>query len=139
MATFTASAAQANAAAVMNATGAISRVVNIPIAQSFSAGDVVQMCKIPSGAAVMWCVAGINGHSGVLTVTVGDGNDVSAYAAATILSGSALGVTTQLTRGLGRSYSAEDTVDITIAAISAPVAAGTLTLALIYTMQNSGS
>lgn len=136
MATLTASAAQATASAQAPATGVCTRVIHYPIAASFSAGDVVQMCKVPLGANVTGVQFAINGHSGVLTVNVGDGNDVSAYAASVVLSGSAVALASMPARGLGRSYSAEDTVDITIAAISAPVAAGSLILVLSYTLNN---
>lgn len=136
MATFTASAAQANSPAQYTENGVVTRIINFPISASFSAGDVVQMCKVPNTAAVFGAQFCINGHSGVLTVNVGDGNDVSAYAASVVLSGSAVAMTSMPARGFGRSYSAEDTVDIQIAAISAPVAAGTLTLVLSYTVSN---
>lgn len=138
MATLTATAAQATAQALYNVNGTISRVVQYSIAASFSAGDVVQMFKIPNGAVVSRCVFAINGHSGVLTVNVGDGNDVSAYAASVVLSGSAVALASIPARGIGRSYSAEDTIDIQVAAVSAPVAAGTLILAVDYTMANGG-
>lgn len=136
MATLTASAAQANAVAQAPATGTCTRVIHYSIAASFSAGDVVQMCKVPLGANITGVQFAINGHSGVLTVNVGDGNDVSAYAASVVLSGSVVALTSLPARGIGRSYSAEDTVDIQVAAISAPVAAGSLILVLSYTLNN---
>lgn len=138
MATLTATAAAANAQAIMNATGAVSRVVTYSIVASASAGDVVQMLKVPNGAQVTDLKFAILGHSGVLTVNVGDGNDVSAYAASVVLSGSAVAAASMPARGFGRSYSAEDTIDIQIAAISAPVAAGTLIMSVTYTNQQGG-
>lgn len=136
MATTTASAAQANSPALVNVNGSITRSIIHTIAASYSAGDVTQMMRIPQGATVNNVTFAILGHSGVLTVNVGDGNDVSAYAASVVLSGSVVALTSMPARGFGRSYSAEDTIDIQIAAISAPVAAGTLTLNVTYTMQN---
>lgn len=136
MATLTASAAQSTAPAIYNVNGTISRVVRYTIAASASVGDVVQMVKVPNGAIVAAVQFGIDGHSGVLTVNVGDGNDASAFAASVVLSGSAVALTSIPTRGIGRSYSAEDTIDITIAAVSAPVAAGSLVLRVDYTIQN---
>lgn len=138
MATLTATAAQASANAIYNVNGTTTRVVQYSIAASFSAGDVVTMCKVPNGAVVSRLAFAILGHSGVLTVNVGDGNDVSAYGASVVLSGSAVALASIPARGLGRSYSAEDTIDIQIAAISAPVAAGTLILSVDYTVQNGG-
>lgn len=138
MATLTASAAQAAASAFYNVNGTVTRVVKYTIAASASAGDVVQMVKVPNGAVVAKVQVAIDGHTGVLTVNVGDGNDASAYGASVVLSGSAVALTSIPARGLGRSYSAEDTIDITIAAVSAPVAAGTLTLVVDYTLGNGG-
>lgn len=136
MATLTGSAAAAIAPAIYRENGTVSRVVRYSIAASASAGDVVQMVKVPLGAIVTNVRCGINGHTGVLTVNVGDGNDASAYAASAVLSGSATVLTSIPVRGIGRSYSAEDTIDITIAAVSAPVAAGELVLHVDYTLQN---
>ena len=136
MATTTASAAQSTAPAYNNVNGTITRIVTYTIVASASAGDVIQMVKVPMGAIVSSVRFAMNGHSGVLTVNVGDGNDVSAYAASVVLSGSAVALASIPSRGIGRSYSAEDTIDIQIAAISAPVAAGTMKLVVDYTMAN---
>jgi hypothetical protein len=136
MATLTGSAAAAISPAIYQVNGTISRIVRYSIAASASVGDVVQMVKVPAGAIIAAVQFGIDGHTGVLTVNVGDGNDASAYAAAAVLSGSAVALTSIPVRGMGRSYSAEDTIDISIAGVSAPVAAGTLVLRVDYTVQN---
>lgn len=139
MATFTATAAQANAPALMNVNGTITRVVHYTCTASASAGDVIQMVKVPSGAIVSRVAIANSASAGVITVNVGDGNDVSAYAAAVVLSGSAITTTAMPYRGLGRSYSAEDTIDIVVTAISTPAAETKFTLAVDYTMANSGA
>lgn len=136
MATFTASAAQAAAPALMNVSGTIDRVIQFSQTASFSAGDVIQMMKIPQGAVVTKVAIACSFSAGVATVNIGDGNDVSAYGASVVLSGSVASTTTMPYRGLGRSYSAEDTIDIQIASISTPPADAKLTLAISYTMHN---
>ncbi len=139
MATITASAAQANIPAKFSVNRDTTRVVKFSIGAfgtAMSAGDVVQMMKVPAGAVVSRVVTAISDHPGVLTVNVGDGNDVSAYGASVVLSGSAVAAASLPVRGLGRSYSAEDTIDIRIAAISAASATGSLKLSVTYNMDN---
>ncbi len=136
MATFTASAAQANVPAIMHLDGEIVRVVQYACTVAASAGDVYQMLKVPVGAIVTRVAVANSASAGVITVNIGDGNDTSAYAAAVVLSGSVVAQTSMPYRGLGRSYSAEDTIDIVVTAISAPAAETKLTLLVAYTLQN---
>jgi hypothetical protein len=136
MATFTASAAQSTQPAFYNAAGPVTRVVKYVFTVSASAGDVIQMVKVPQGAIVNAVQLACSFSAGVTTVNIGDGNDVSAYAASVVLSGSVVSLAAMPYRGLGRSYSAEDTVDIQIAAISTPPGDGKLTLTISYTNQN---
>jgi hypothetical protein len=136
MATFTASAAQSTAPTVYAPNQDITRVVTYSLGASASAGDVFRMVNLPVGAIVSRVQAAINGHSGVLTVNIGDGNDVSRYGASVVLSGSAVALTSIPSRGIGYEYTAEDTVDIQIGAISAAVAAGALKVVVTYTNQD---
>jgi len=141
MATLTATAAQSTVPAKYAVNGEIVRVVDYTMNPALSAGDVIQMVRVPKGA----CVTGVTlamcdvptTHSGVITVNAGDGNDTSAYAAAVVLSGSAVALTSIPVRGIGRSYSAEDTVDIQVTAVSAAGASGGLRMTIRYTMDNA--
>lgn len=133
MATFTASAAQSTAQAIYHVNRDVTRVIKYSKTTSFSAGDVVQMCKVPAGAIVNNVVLACSFSAGVATVNVGDGNDTSAYGASVVLSGSAVSATAVPYRGFGRSYSVEDTIDIVVAAISTPPAPAQLTLVISYT------
>lgn len=135
MAIFTASAAQANVPAFANVNGDITRVVHYTQSASLSAGDVIQMVKVPAGAivskvGVTWSVS-----AGATTVIIGDGNNLSAYYAASVISGP---IATFLPAfiGVGRSYSAEDTIDISITVVSATPANAQLKLSVTYSMQN---
>lgn len=138
MATFTASAAQSNAPAIMHVNRTITRIVRYAAAAALSAGDVVQMLKVPAGAVVTRVVNGVSASAGAITVNIGDGNDTSAYGASIVLSGQAINAGSVTYRGFGRSYSAEDTVDFVVTAVSA--APGTVDLVLIveYTLHNGG-
>lgn len=141
MATLTASAAQSTVPAKYAVNGTISRVVDYVISPALSAGDVVQMLRVPAGATVtevrLILVDTPTVHTGALTVNVGDGVDTSAYAAAVVLSGSSVATATMPARGWGRTYAAEDTIDIGVTAQSAAGASGTLRLMVTYTCDNA--
>ena len=88
--------------------------------------------EVPVGAVITGVKLAIFSHDGVLTVNLGDGNDVSRYGASVVLSGTAITTTSLPARGLGYAYTAEDTVDIKIGAISAASANGVLLAAVTY-------
>lgn len=137
MATFTSSACSALQPPVLNVNGTITRVVTYTHSVALSAGDIIQMVKLPPGAIVSRVQVGASLSAGVVTMNIGDGNDVSAYAAAAVVSGTAVFVATPF-RGLGRSYSAEDTIDIGVTALSAVPGTCKLKMAVDYTLQNGG-
>lgn len=140
MATFTASAAQASVPASYAASGDITRHVvasiGTVVGAAVSAGDVIQMLKVPSGAIISQVTVGINGHTGVATVNVGIGSDISLFGASVVLSGSTVTKVATPFRGLGYAFTAEDTIDFTVAAISAVSAVGALYLGVTYSNQN---
>jgi hypothetical protein len=137
MATFTATAAQSTAPAINHINGSIVRVVEYSQVASLSAGDVIQMVKVPNGALVTRVIPQWSVSAGATTVDIGDGNDISAYAASLVISGPVVTVV-QNYRGMGRSYSAEDTIDIVIKTVSATPASAQIKLFIEYTMQNGG-
>ncbi len=135
MATFTATAAQANVPAMYRVGGVIARNVIFSlgaIPTLSAAGDVIQMVKLPAGAIVQDIRVGINGHTGVATVNVGLGSDISLYGASVVLSGSTVASNIMPVRAIGYSLSAEDTIDIQCAGVSANSAVGALFLSVTY-------
>lgn len=136
MATFTASAAQSTAPAIYNVNRTTSRVIRYAHPAAMSAGDVIQMVKVPKGAIITRIVNGVSASAGAITVNIGDGNDTSAYGASVVLSGQAINAGSVTYRGFGRSYSAEDTIDFVATVVSA--APGTVDLLLLveYTVHN---
>lgn len=136
MATFTASAAQSTQPAIYRENAVISRTIRYLKTAADSAGDVIQMVKVPVGAVINSVTVSCSFSAGVTTVNIGDGNDVSRYAASVVLSGSVVALTSLPHRGMGYSYSAEDTIDIQIAAISAPPSSALYVLCVMYTCQN---
>lgn len=135
MATFTASAADSLSPAKMMVNGSVVRVVKYTHPVALSVGDVIQMCRVPMGATMTFVTFGCSASAGAITVNVGDGNDTSAYAAAVVLSTTAL-LTSSTFRGAGRSYSAEDTIDIVVTALSAVPGTVDLYLRVNYTNDN---
>lgn len=138
MATFTASAAQANAVALMHLDGTITRTIFHSNSASYTAADVVLMCKVPAGAFVHDLRVSASLSAGVVTVNIGDGSNASAYGADVVLSGAGVQAV-QLTpfNSLGRYYgSGEDTIKLTVVSTSTPAANAKLALVVAYTMQN---
>lgn len=135
MATFTATAAQSTSPAHYIVNGDIVRNVEYTVpGVAFSAGDVVQMVRIPAGARINDMTFIISSTAQSHTVQIGDGNDAARYFA------SQSAVLVQAVRmsaagGFAYSYSAEDTIDITISTVTSGTAADAdLRLIVSYTM-----
>lgn len=132
MATLTAGAAAAIAPAKAIHAGVNSVVGEYDLAASLSAGDVVQMVKVPAGARIVDGHLNINCTGSALTISVGDGSDVDRYIASQ--SASADGVIRFNTAAMEYSYSAADTIDVTISAESSATATGSIKLTVQYMM-----
>lgn len=112
------------------------RIVRYTHPVALSVGDVIQMVRVPNGCNVASVVFACSASAGAITVNAGDGNDTSAYAASVVLSGSAVVLTGMTYRGLGRSYSAEDTIDLVVTVLSA--VPGTVDLVMRVEYTNAG-
>jgi len=137
MATLTGTAAQSNIPAVYNATGTTTRVVSFTHNVALSAGDVVQLVRLPVGAIIQnWAVA-TSFSAGVVSAGLGISASNSVLAAL-VLSGAAsiIGmIETAGIQGMGYVLSVEDTINLTVTAISAPPATATIALQITYTNQ----
>lgn len=136
MATFTATAAQSNSPAKFIENGVIARsCIWTFSAAAASAGDVVQMLRIPSGAHVhdVSLIQTFNAASSTFACNVGD----SGVAARYILSATANATIVRATVGLGYSYSAEDTIDITIATAASASVGATVRVTVLYSMDQA--
>lgn len=139
MATLTATAAASTSQAQFHVTGPVWRTVEYSLnGLTLSAGDVIQMCKVPSGARIIDMVLTVDGTgaAGVQSYTIGsmgDGNAAGRYLG-TLSVVTSLVQRLALVGGFGYSYSAEDTIDITIGTITSGTAAtATVRLTLAYT------
>lgn len=140
MATITATAADSTAQAMFEVTGYVHRSVDFNLnGRTLSAGDVIQMCKVPAGARVMDMVLLVDntGAAGVQSYTIGsigDGNSAGRYLGTSSVVTSLVTRLTPLVGGFGYSYSAEDTIDITIGTVTSGTAAtATIRLTFNYT------
>jgi|SRR5882672_371232 len=136
MATLTASAAQATSPAKYIENGMVVRSCKYTFAAAQSAGDVVQMVKIPSGAhihEVLMNYAGLGGAS--LTTTVGDGNSASRYY--TSFSTNTSTILVRNLAGYDYSYSAEDTIDVVIGSVGSASIGTTIAMTVYYSMDQA--
>lgn len=134
MATITATAASTNVSPRVIHAGLYS-ITGGPFTLSPSAGDVIQMLKVPAGFAVKELLV-IGNAASTVAYQVGDGFDpnrwlsASALAVLPIRMGAGLAAAADTTR---YTYSANDTIDITIDTVASPTASATITLTLIAT------
>lgn len=132
MATITATAAQAGVQP--KATfGANAISVRYDLTASLSAGDVIQLAKVPEGAkAVVGNVTFSLTSANTTTLQVGDGGSATRYLGSTSASANTVN---NFTAGFGYSYSAADTIDITVAAVTSATATGAIKLNMVYVLQ----
>jgi hypothetical protein len=141
MATFTSTACQTSASGVFLSppkyieTGVIGRSALYTITTAASQGDIVQMIPIPRGAAIIdVAVLVLAPVSMTYTLAVGDGNSATRYIA------SATGGTQTIIRassGVGYSYSAEDTIDVSWTVIGSASISSSVRLSVLYAMDQS--
>lgn len=135
MATYTAADAQEGVQPKGLRVGlvAVTSVYSFPA--SASVAMVIQMMKVPANATpVLFKVAATN--AGQLTAQVGDGIDPDRYYVETTLS-SAMGWVVcegNVTPTVPYTYSADDTIDITISRVSVTTLGGAVYLTAIYSM-----
>jgi hypothetical protein len=137
MATLTATAAAANAAARFHAVGPTTRTVSFnPGGVALSAGDVIQMCKVPAGAVINDIALAISSSVQSYTITgLGDGNSTNRFIASQSL---VLVQTVRLTQGLGYTYSADDTIDIVVGTVTSGTAANCdIRMTITYSNDNN--
>lgn len=134
MATITSTAAAANKSARFLHAGVVAAYASMSLSVSLSAGDVIQFVKVPSGAQVLDVVFFNNeGAGNNYTFVVGDGGDDNRYVTST----SSTGVVRAQATTFPYSYSAEDTVDVTIGTVVSATATGNLGVLVIYQLDQN--
>lgn len=102
---------------------------------TLSAGDVIQMVKVPKGATPVY-VAVVGASTGVTNVNVGDGNSANRFINAYATSAAAVQQVIN-TAYVPYTYTADDTIDITVSAASVATVGGYVTLTAVFTMDAS--
>jgi len=134
MAILKASAAKAGANARQVHAGAQSRKFVYSVTASLSAGDIIQLCKVPHGAIVDGITL-VRTGSGQFTGTVGDGNDDDRYfGSSTLVANTVFSDAAMLYTGVGYQYDISDnaaeqfdTIDLTVDTVLTATAAGVIT------------
>lgn len=103
---------------------------------SLSAGDVIQMIKVPAGATVVSLMVSSN-YSGDAAFTVGDGLDDDRYISRRSASVAMLPVYVN-TISAPYTYSTDDTIDIDVTAASITTLGGNFFLTAIFSMDTGG-
>lgn len=115
--------------------GVVARSAVYTFTAAQSAGDILQMVPIPKGAHILDVAVQFPGQSAAgisATYAVGDGTTAGRF----LVSTSAFTVT-HATLGLGYSYSAEDTIDLSFSSVTSATAGGTVRLTVLYAMDQA--
>ena len=133
MATLTASAAQAGVQPKGLRVGLVGVRSTLSLGVSLSAGDVLQMCKIPAGTTPVYLQYGTNSPSLHLLFEIGDGIVAGRYRSmATYSLGQGM-----LVASIPVSpyvYSADDTIDVVISLATVASPGGAFYMNAIFSM-----
>lgn len=145
MATLTAVGAQSTVSAKYRINGPVTLIADYSLGATgnpnLSTGDVIQMMKVPRGANMLSVVLIVDQLSGGnYTFNIGDGLLATRYFTS-LSSGSTSAMfignnAAANMSGIGYSYSADDTVNITVGTATTATASGVLRLIVSYTMDN---
>lgn len=132
MATKTASKAAAGVQPKGLSVGLVAVTSTFSLSTTLSAGDVIQMVKVPKGATPVY-VALSGATTGVGSVNVGDGVSAARYLTNYLVSANAVqgAINTAYTP---YTYSTDDTIDITVSAASVATVGGAFVMTAIFAM-----
>lgn len=134
MATKTASKADLGVQPKGLSVGLVAVTSTYTLTSSLSAGDVIQMVKVPKGATPIYVALSMtSAGANVGNARVGDG--VSAARYITGYAYSATGVQAVINTAYAPyTYSTDDTIDVTLLSVSAASAEGAFVLTAIFAM-----
>lgn len=134
MATLTATKAATGASTKGLRVGLVAVTSTYSVAGVLSAGDVIQMVKVPANATPIYvALTAVQTVTGNL-VCVGDGNAAARFIVSTAASAGSAVTTINAQSFAPYTYSVDDTIDITIASMSLTLSAGSYTVFAIYSM-----
>lgn len=109
-------------------------VYSVGAGLSLSAGDVIQMVKVPKGASLVYMA--LQGGSGDALITVGDGGDDDRYMTGLTMGSNSTVIRTMNTQAaaLPYIYSVDDTIDIAVSTVSVGTITGGFAMRCIFSM-----
>lgn len=99
---------------------------------SLSAGDIIQMVKVPANATLVYMR--LTGGSGDALVTVGDTVSTARYLSSVTMGSNSSTVRTINTFAAPYTYSVDSTIDITVANVSVGTITGGFDMVCIFSM-----
>lgn len=111
---------------------AVTGTYSVAAATSLSAGDVIQMVKVPMNAQVVYMA--LTGGSGDALVTVGDTVSTARYLSSVTMGSNSALVRTINTFSAPYTYSVDSTIDITVGTVSVGTITGGFEMRCIYSM-----
>lgn len=112
---------------------AVTGTYSVAAATSLSAGDVIQMVKVPAGATLI--SMSLVGGSGDALVTVGDSQGSTArYLSSVTMSSAQPQVRVINTASAPYTYSVDSTIDITVGTVSVGTITGGFDMTCIFSM-----
>lgn len=113
--------------------GLVAVTCTYSLGASLSAGDVIQMIKVPAGATVVDLKLSSTGLTSTGSANVGDGISAARYVSAYLFSAGAT-IARVNTAYVPYTYSLDDTIDITVSAVSVSALAGAFNLTAVFSM-----
>jgi hypothetical protein len=111
---------------------AVTGTYSVAAATSLSAGDVIQMVKVPANATLVYMA--LVGGSGDALVTVGDTVSTARYLSSVTMGSNSAVIRTINTLSAPYTYSVESTVDITVGTVSVGTITGGFHMTCIFSM-----
>lgn len=124
--------------------GVNSRYGRFALSASLSAGDVIQMVKVPTGARIIdgWLKAQLT-SANTVTIEMGDSDDTDRFVSAASASDNTTIIRFTNVAGFGHKYSISDdnatkfeTIDVNVTAVTSSTATGTLEMYVKYAMDD---
>lgn len=111
---------------------AVTAEYSVTAGNSLSAGDVIQMVKVPAGATPIYVA--ISNGSGDALITVGDTASTARYISSVTQSSAQPQIRTINSNFVPYTYSVDGTIDITIGTVSVGTITGGFRLQAIFSM-----
>ena len=111
---------------------AVTGIYSVGAGTSLSAGDVIQMVKVPAGATMIHMK--LIGGSGDALVTVGDTVSTNRYLSSVTMGSNSAVVRTIDRMSTGYAYSVDSTIDITVGTVSVGTITGGFEMTCMFSM-----